>query len=656
MHLRRTIDTALVTLTTMVALAGFATVYAGWTWLVFGIVGVGLAIGAGFLAERFALPAVAAVALGMVGLIVLAGPVVLPQTTVGRVVPTAATLRALVDGAVGGWREIVTIAPPIAAEGHLAVAPYLCGFATALAGFLLATRTRIALAPILAPAGLLVGGILLGTAEPAALWLQGSGFAVLALGWVAVRQRWRAGAALPVRLSGLLTAVGMLLVAAGAGYGAVLVVPVGDQERYVLREHVDRPFDPRQYPSPLAGFRRYEVALKSKVLFTVAGLPAGARIQLAAMDTYDGAVWGVAGNGITTASGMFERVGERVPTNRQGRAARVTITVKDLDGVWVPMVGNLRELRFSGDRAMDLTASFRYNRETGSAVVPARLRAGDRLNTSVVVPVVPETGMLTGQAVVDTELPRPIGVPESVAATATEWTAGAGTPVAQMRALVDKLRQGAFSDGTADSGVRSRPGHGAGRLREFLAADQLVGDAEQYAATLGLLARALGIPARVVLGVAPTDGFTGDVTGSMVTAWVEVPVDGAGWVAFDPTPPVTNRPQPPQPENQPNGTTEVVAPPVIVVQPPAQLPPPDSVRDPKAGAADGTRSGWVWRLLRIAATIALPLLPIAAALAAVVGWKARRRRGRRGRGTTSHRLALGWTEALDRLRDLGVAV
>ena len=82
---------------------------------------------------------------------------------------------------------------------------------------------------------------------------------------------------------------------------------------------------------------------------------------------------------------------------------------------------------------------------------------------------------------------------------------------------------------------------------------QLVGDQEQYAALMALMVRSVGLPARVVVGFVPpaatTDPASGasddrlDIHGSDISAWVEVPFEKYGWVAFDPTPaPVKNPP------------------------------------------------------------------------------------------------------------------
>ena len=64
------------------------------------------------------------------------------------------------------------------------------------------------------------------------------------------------------------------------------------------------------------------------------------------------------------------------------------------------------------------------------------------------------------------------------------------------------------------------------------------GYCEQFAATMTLMLRGLGVPARVGVGFLPGAPHRGEFVISTrdAHAWVEVELPGAGWVAFDPTP------------------------------------------------------------------------------------------------------------------------
>ena len=69
------------------------------------------------------------------------------------------------------------------------------------------------------------------------------------------------------------------------------------------------------------------------------------------------------------------------------------------------------------------------------------------------------------------------------------------------------------------------------------------GYCEQFASAMAVMARVLDIPARVVIGFAPgTTQTQSDGTEVIVVrardahAWVELYLEGQGWVRFDPTP------------------------------------------------------------------------------------------------------------------------
>src|SRR5690606_26720938 len=140
------------------------------------------------------------------------------------------------------------------------------------------------------------------------------------------------------------------------------------------------------------------------------------------------------------------------------------------------------------------------------------------------------------------KLPELHNVPEELSTLAAETAVDAETPIAQVRALETYLQKpGFFSHGLGAQAHLSRAGHTAERIATLLSGDQMVGDDEQYAVTMALMAREIGIPARVVMGYYPKkDSGTGGTfaaTGDDVHAWVEVNFSGYGWLPFDPTPP-----------------------------------------------------------------------------------------------------------------------
>src|SRR5919112_874508 len=75
---------------------------------------------------------------------------------------------------------------------------------------------------------------------------------------------------------------------------------------------------------------------------------------------------------------------------------------------------------------------------------------------------------------------------------------------------------------------------------EYFLFEQKRGYCEQFSSSLAVMARSLGIPARVATGYAPGEynPFTGlyEIRASDAHAWVEVYFPGYGWSTFDPTP------------------------------------------------------------------------------------------------------------------------
>ncbi|WP_082131373.1 transglutaminase family protein [Cellulomonas sp. FA1] len=600
----------------------------------------------------------------LVGAYALAGgALAAPTTTVGGVLPTPATFLALARGAASTWKQVLTLQPPVGTGGTLLVAAFLLalvGTAGALALSLRVRRPAVAALAGVVPLLVLVGSIVLGTrTPPVPPAAAGTALVALVLTWAA----WRTGRWRPRRVvaTGALAAVA----AAGGLLGGPLVV--ADQPRVVVRDEIVPPFDPRDYPSPLASFRRL-VKLDDTVLMTLDGLPDGARVRLATFDRYDGVVFNVAGDGSAQASGEFRRVGDRLDVAARGERARVEVTVGDLQGVWLPTVG----LATSVDLG-PATDDLRYNDATGAAVVTSGVREGMTYRLDVVVPDVPDDDTIGGAGAASVVQPASQGVPQAVAVAAADVARDAGTPVQVARAISSYLAdEGFFSHGLTDAGDHpSLSGHGAKRLADLLAGQTMVGDGEQYASAAALMIREMGLPARVVLGFVPGSGDDeegdGDVAvptdddgaveirGRDVQAWVEVAFAGHGWVPFDVTPPQSRTPDQEQEETDTDPQPQVVQPPVL---PPDRVTPPeDDTEQPQAedpAADDSALARW----LRIAAWAGVGLggvLVLLSPLLVVVALKARRRRRRRRAADPVRRVAGGWDEVVDTARDMGGA-
>lgn len=123
--------------------------------------------------------------------------------------------------------------------------------------------------------------------------------------------------------------------------------------------------------------------------------------------------------------------------------------------------------------------------------------------------------------------------PLRVQTLARQITRGAFSPVAQANALVRYLRvSGRFH---YDTRAGSPPGQDA--VDSFLF-DTHRGYCNQFASALAILAREVGLPSRVVTGYVGGEYHHGSylIRQRDAHSWVEIYIQGSGWLTFDPTP------------------------------------------------------------------------------------------------------------------------
>ena len=588
--------------------------------------------------------------------------------------PTLQSLASIAVGSVYGWADIVTLRTPIGAPQYIAVVPYFATWIVALVSTSLATRW-IAAKPrtawrfgiaLIGPVALYIAGILIGTDEPYEAGLRGVVFAILALIWLGWRRPNVAsvaeGGAQRLRnrkIAGTAVIVaGAVLLGGGAGFW---LAPAND-ERFVLREEIEPPFDPLQYPSPLSGFRHYTKQVTDEKLFTVSGLQPGDVVRLATLDSFTGKLWTVTGPETETdGSGSFALVGRTIPpqTFITPEVRRdVEITIDSYDDVWIPSVGYLTDLQFTGGAAENAGDDLRYNRSTGTAVLTSGLSKGDSYRLDAVEQRVITPADLEDTATAPLSLPPVTGTPDLATSKAQEFAGTASTPMAQLTAIQLALTENGFlSHGRASDAVPSRAGHGADRVTELFSRLQMIGDQEQYASAFALMARSFGYPARVVMGFAPE--VTGDeseitVTGDDVTAWVEVAFDDVGWVSFNPTPEETDIPQAQVPKPQSEPQPQVRQPPRSDNDDEDLLTPVELEESDEDDNGDPfVLPGWVWA---VGLSLLIPALIIFIPLLIIGAIKARRARRRREAERGPDRVAGAWAELLDQYSELGYDV
>lgn len=625
--------------------------YVGRRWLLALVVGLVLGVAIAWVSARLRWGAWLTALVAVAGYLAVGSAVVVPDRARNGLLPTADSLRDLVTGATRTWRESLTLPVPLAETGTVLIVPLLTGLAGALAAGVLLWRTRRPglAGPVL---GLvLVVGCAFGDITAEATLGRGLAVAVVGVVWL----RWRAQRHVRGRWGRRIAAtLAVVAVAGGAAVGLTAMAGTGE-ERAVLRDHVDPPFDPRDYPSPLAKFRAYKKkeALRETTLFTVDGIESGTRVRFAVMDYYDGIVWNVSGGpGSVHDSGTFRRLRNDPEANLKA-TTRGTITIGSYTGVWVPSVGTTLSMtpltngKVDGEAAGELV----INRETETVAQIGGVTPGTTFEVEADVAQELSDAEIGELRAASVALPAPKMVPEELVERVQRWRVAAGFDGGSDGDVAIFLRDafrenGYYSDGVDDF---TPSGHGFSRLAVLTKTATPVGNAEQYAAAMALAGQQMNLPIRVVIGFKVPPGG-GAVRGEDVTAWTEVKFEGAGWVAFDPTPEEDKKLR--KPNDEPNEEPQPQ-----VLQPPRVPGEPKEAND-NLQQGDGERSdldilavlGTIIGIVLDVAKVALLTLP----LWGVLLFKLLRRRRRRKAADVTVQLAGAWRELADRMRDLGV--
>ena len=645
------------------------------------LVAVTLAAGTliGVLGAIFRWPSFTVFAATVVAFALLGVPLAVPSAARFGVLPTLDGLVDLALGAGLGWKQLLTIALPVGTYQGLMIPAFILVLLSTVIGLSISLRARYGELGILPPTALFLAAIAFGPdSAPFPIELA-LGFLTVTLLWIVWSRWYRRSASIrllnaqngtPVESASdqhslgarsLIGAAATIAVALVAAVGATAYLPPSS-ERDVLRSVVVQPFDPRNYSSPLAGFRQYlKPDADGVVMLSVRGLPNGAGVRLATLDTYDGVVYSVGSEDVSSASGSFARVPYELDQSAgDGQRSTVDVTIGDYEGVWLPTVGQLERIVFTGPEAARLEDSFYYNDNTGTGVVTEGLAAGNSYRLTAVVPPATTDNQLAEAEPGLAELPELPVLPEELLPALESFVMGNDEPGARLVAMLDALRTtGYVSHGVTSDEPFSRSGHGIDRINELLTDNPMVGDSEQYAVTAALMANQLGFPARVVFGFRPGEDAREpgedepiELTGSDASAWIEINTLADGWVSVDPNPEVREIP-----DAQPDEPT-VVSRPQSVVPPPAEerVDPDERTPPDTADEEQDPTEPWLATLLAILPVLGWTLLVMALILSpflAIIAAKLRRRRRRRRTGTPLDRIRGGWEEFADTAADHG---
>ncbi|GAA4230538.1 DUF3488 and transglutaminase-like domain-containing protein [Actinomadura meridiana] len=532
-----------------------------WFWASVGAV---LAVsGGGLLARRLRLPAVVNLVFGLAGLLLY-----LNLMYAGRdswlLIPTPESLRHLADLANGGWQSANRYAAPVPVLPGIELMTAAGVGLVAVLVDLLAVRLRRT-----APAGL---PLLAMYSVPAAVrddgvsWLA---FGIGALGFLGLLMTdardqvggWgravtgRRQSEVPLagaepdrderdrqapQLDAAALAASGRRIAVGAIAVAVLVpaaVP-GLQPRGMFGIGGDGGGATQTVttPDPLVSLKRELTRLDDSIVLTYESNDTQAPdyLRLYALDKFEGDRWTYT----DLDSQPKDRLDERdipPPPGLSAVSSREVMTkihvrpeVRNMTFLPVPYAPS--KVSIGGDWRVD---------ERSLMIYSLRDSAGGRDFTVRSRRAEPTTGQLAAAGNYPAEIVSrytevPKNVPTEVRQLAQDVTAGSATALSQ---AVRLQRWFTLSGGFTYDLSAPAPKHGSD-LVDFLLRSKR-GYCEQYAASMALMARILGIPSRVAMGyTSGSEVRPGEwvVRSRDAHAWPELYFEGTGWVRFEPTP------------------------------------------------------------------------------------------------------------------------
>jgi transglutaminase-like putative cysteine protease len=215
-----------------------------------------------------------------------------------------------------------------------------------------------------------------------------------------------------------------------------------------------------------------------------------------------------------------------------GNLARVEVRVEGLREQRLPVSTFPRTVAIDG--------AWAYDAEQDEIVGSRSTRPGTAYSMTVQVAEITADGLRAAGAGAPPDVDAYTAVAqtehtEDIRALAQEITAGADGTYDQALALQTYFRDG--RNFTYDT--RIAPARTDDAVWDFL--DSRSGYCVQFATSMTMMARTLGIPARIGVGFlpgVPNKDLEYVVTGRQAHAWPELYFEGAGWVRFEPTPSV----------------------------------------------------------------------------------------------------------------------
>lgn len=379
-------------------------------------------------------------------------------------------------------------------------------------------------------------------------------------------------------------------------------------------------------------------------------------LRVVTVDSFDGGLWRPAERGGT------QRLGSRgaldVP---QGLAPgtpveehSLEVEVQTLRQEYLPLPYPVDQLDVDGDWDVDQATS------TVTGVRGTRTEPGQRYSVGY-QQVVPDAAALAAAPspppeILSSYATVPDDLPPEIAEAALTVTAGAATDYDRAVALQDWLKGPDFTYTTS-----LQPPSTENALADFLTDRR--GYCVHFASAMAVMARTLGIPARVAVGFLPgrstPDGY--EVSASDAHAWPELYFEGAGWTRFEPTPSRGTVPSWTVPAV--DGAEEPQAPAQGADAAPEQSPEDAQAPAPRQDVGGGTDASASTGTTPLVARVVLGIVGLALVLLllALPALARRWRSGRRWRRAVvrdadgSAAAEAAWADLVERLGDLGVA-
>jgi transglutaminase-like putative cysteine protease len=515
--------------------------YAGNQWLLPTWLTIACALGLAALLRRLGVGQLLSLAAMLAGFVVVAG-ILLFADTVLLVVPTRATLVAMLEATEGALREVGAQAAPVEVTREFLLLTCAGAWAVTTAADGLAFRARQPLLTLVPALGLFVFPAVIRPTSPAwyTTWfLLGAAGLLLFEGrarlatwgrWVSsASSRPQVGWRLPITRA---ASTGRWL-ALGASLLALtlpsLLPGYGQQPLLDFKEGPGS--DLGVAINPFVSLRTRLRNPEEVPLFRVKTTQ-NARWRLIVYDRFDGTLFTASRppqRSLTPFQGQTE--GELDPDLPTGQVTQ-RFEIQELASFWLPAATAPVGVDADGRRVLESPA-FR------SLTVRQRVREGFRYSVVSKVPNV-RAENLVGPA--DGEYERPELRPYldtgtldgAVRKLADSVVEGKDTPFEKALAIQDYLRNpDLFSYNLSVPSLAE----GGNQLRRFLL-DVREGYCEQFAIAMAMMARQAGIPARVAVGFTPgtqRDDYL-QVTTHDAHAWPELWFPRAGWVYFEPTP------------------------------------------------------------------------------------------------------------------------